>query len=97
MLPPDVRWEQRQPGDGYTAGLYCGKKVVALVDQRLNGTWFSVANRHAPVSRWLTASCANQAQGQRWINRWASKQVERLRLEPDATSSLGYWQPLETD
>jgi len=95
MLPEDFQWVQRagETGPDRIIWLYCGKKkAVASVMRRLDGRWYTLVNRHRPPHLWLTAFCANQAQGMRWVERWAAKHAERLREEPHALDSPEWWE-----
>lgn len=82
LLPDDFHWQRTdliRPTVTSTRFLCCGKTVVAFVDQKLNGDWYTTVNRHLDVPKWRKADCGSVEQGMRWVERWAAARVDRLR------------------
>jgi hypothetical protein len=94
VLPADFRWFQRPDTDG-SAWLSIGDKCVAAIGRRLDGSYFTVVNRHRPPRMQQKADCATPEQGRRWVERWAAAHAERLRREPDGFHNPQAWEPAE--
>ena len=89
MLPEGFRWHRRYEYDSGPNAVFCGSKIVAYLDQRIDGTWFArMDNRTRP--------CSSYEAGRAGCEAWVARHQDRLRVaaaEYEARLPMRSWLP----
>ena len=83
MLPDGLKWVPRQQYEkGEPSALALDGQIVALVLERVDGSWFATLACQRPLEAPLiTRRCTSFEAGRRGCELWATRHVDRLRAE----------------
>lgn len=82
MLPEGFEWRNRYQYDTQCTALYLGGKQVAMMLERVDGTWFARLEGHWPITApTVTRDCRSLESGKAGIEAWAVRHEARLREE----------------
>lgn len=82
MLPEGFHWAKRHQYDTQDTALVLDGTQVAMLLQRLDGSWFARLEAHQPITEPLvTRPCTSLEAGRAAIEAWACRHEARLRDE----------------
>ena len=73
MLPDGFEWRPRWQYDTGDNALYCRSKIVAYLDQRIDGKWFAVLDGRQ------RRDCTSRETGRAGCEAWVIRHETRLR------------------
>lgn len=80
MLPDDFIWQPRWQYAKDELALMVGKRTVAMLMRRTDGTWFARLECHLPIeSPVVIRNCTSYEAGKAGIEAWATRHADRLR------------------
>ncbi|NLA66823.1 MAG: hypothetical protein GX856_00990 [Gammaproteobacteria bacterium] len=82
MLPEGFSWANRHQYDTRQTALVLDGRQVAMLLERIDGTWFARLECHWPITAPLvTRRCRSLDAGRAGIEAWAVRHQARLRAE----------------
>lgn len=80
MRCPALHWKTHDSviGKGW---LYLHDECIAVVGQRLDGSWHCTVNRHREPAHWRGAACRRRETARMWAERWAEANAAALIAE----------------
>lgn len=82
MLPDGFRWSSRHQYDTQDTALLLGGRQVAMLLQRLDGSWFARLDSHKGFGDPLELrDCTSLEAGRAGVEEWACRHEGRLRRE----------------
>jgi len=89
MLPANFKWAPRWQYDTGHNAVYCGSKIVAYMDRRLDGSWFARMDGR-------TRDCTSRESGRAGCEAWVTRHEARLLVEAreyEANLPMRPWMP----
>lgn len=87
-LDPRLKWGQRWQHDRGKTALFLDGIMVAMMLDRVDGTWFArLEVQKPPGHRLVTRSCSSFEAGQRGCEIWAMRHLPRLEIECAAVAA----------
>ncbi|HEY4529399.1 MAG TPA: hypothetical protein VIG97_03570 [Luteimonas sp.] len=82
MLPDGFQWAKRHQYDTQETALVYRRKQVAVLLERLDGSWMARLECHWPITEPLvTRACSSLEAGRAGVEEWARRHAARLRAE----------------
>jgi hypothetical protein len=90
MLPNDFKWKPRWQYDTADNAVYCRSKMVASMDQRIDGIWV------AKLGEAHHRTCTTRESGRAGCEAWVKRHEARLRAlsnDYEAQLPMRPWMP----
>jgi hypothetical protein len=85
MLPEGFHWAKRFQYDTHESALCLGDEQVAMLLERVDGSWFARLWAHWPITAPLvTRPCSSFEAGRAGVEAWARRHEGRIRREVQA-------------